>query len=152
MHNLVQRQVHHHTRSCKKNKNKNCRFNYPKAPSPQTMIARVFEGENSSIIKTEASFVLQKVHAIVASPDSGLGGIMTLDALLQKAGVSRKAYVSSLQVTQRRTIVIMKRTPQKLMVNNYNKSVTSVKSKQGHSVHHKQLRMHCILNFLYLQA
>lgn len=37
------------------------------------------------------------MHDIVASTDCELGGIVTLDALLQKAGVSSNEYVSSLK-------------------------------------------------------
>ena len=33
---VVSRQIHHHTRTCKKNKNKSCRFGYPRPPSPET--------------------------------------------------------------------------------------------------------------------
>lgn len=50
MYHLVQQQVHHHTRSCKKNKNKTCRYSSPRTPAPETLIARVPEGENSGTV------------------------------------------------------------------------------------------------------
>lgn len=123
LYSLVQRQCHHHTRTCKKNKNKTCRFSYPKAPSPETCIARVPEGENSDTLKEEARLVLHKVHQIITSPESEFDGMSTLDVILQKAGVSSNEYVSALQVAQRRTVVVLKRSPQEIMVNNYNKDI-----------------------------
>ncbi|WAR15763.1 hypothetical protein MAR_005868 [Mya arenaria] len=121
LYSLVQRQCHHHTRTCKKNKNKTCRFSYPKTPSPETCIARVPEGENSDTLKEEARLVLQKVHQLITSPESEFDGMSTLDVILQMAGVSSNEYVSALQVAQRRTV--LKRSPQEIMVNNYNKDI-----------------------------
>lgn len=38
---VTSRQIHHHTRTCKKKKNVNCRFHFPKPPAKETTISRV---------------------------------------------------------------------------------------------------------------
>ena len=56
------RQIHHHTRTCKKNKRKSCRFGYPRPPSPETLISRPSTDENAASIKDSAMKVQAKVY------------------------------------------------------------------------------------------
>ena len=50
---LVNRQVHRHSHTCRKNTSNPCRFNYPQPPMKQTMILYPFDEKTpSSDIKT----------------------------------------------------------------------------------------------------
>ena len=123
LYNLVQRQVHHHTRSCKKNKQKMCRFGYPRPPSPQTLIARLPDNEATAGIKENASAVLTKIKEVLTDTEHTQGGILSFDILYEKANVTQEEYVSALQIAQRRTTVVMKRLPNEITVNNYNTTI-----------------------------
>ena len=115
---VVSRQIHHHTRTCKKNKNKSCRFGYPRPPSPETLIARPPTEEDAASIKESAMNIQAKVYKQLLESDPN--NPFDIETLLEKSEVSQCEYVSSLKIAQRKTTVIMQRMPSEVNVNNYN--------------------------------
>jgi hypothetical protein len=123
LHNLVStRQCHHHTRTCKKNKQTSCRFGYPKCPSEHTLISRVPTEENANALKNFAMDILSKMYkqlsTIHVTDDPP-----TLDALLQEIGVTKETYNRALTISSTRTQVIMKRNKSDIYINNYNPTI-----------------------------
>ena len=78
-------QQHKHSTYCKRNKT--CRFNFPKPPSSQTVIAMPISDPDD--IKNAKS-VLAKVHEVLAEGHTEL----SLDEILIRAKVSHNEYTS----------------------------------------------------------
>ena len=57
--------VHHHTKTCRKY-DSSCRFNYPRFPTPNTIVAKPFKGKKEDRQKIMASYdeILQKVFEV----------------------------------------------------------------------------------------
>lgn len=105
-------QNHRHSSYCRRKKG--CRFKFPHPPSETTLIA---ESVNKS---TDSITVLTHVRKVlVDSHDDD----PTLHELLDKANVSIDDYVSALEVSNKGSVVILKRKPNECNVNNYNPSV-----------------------------
>ena len=115
---VLSRQVHHHTRTCKKNKRKSCRFGYPRPPSPETVISRPPTDETVASIKGSAMKVQAKVYKQLLESDPN--NPIDIETLLEQADITEAEYVSSLKVAQRKTTIIMKGMPSEVNVNNYN--------------------------------
>ena len=115
------RQVHHHTKTCKKNKNKSCRFGYPRSPSPFTLIARPPDNEDAACIKQRAMKIQGKVYQALLKSD--LNTPLTLDTILNNAQITESDYIAALKTAQRRTTIILKRDPSETKVNNYNSHI-----------------------------
>ncbi|XP_069125440.1 uncharacterized protein [Argopecten irradians] len=120
LHELVKsRQIHHHTRTCKKKKGSSCRFSFPRPPSTSTLIARPPEGELAGQQKKEAAVILQKVYGALANMNASEP--LSLEALLQNAGcISLEAYTAALEISQHRINIALKRDVGEINVNNYN--------------------------------
>ena len=95
LHNLVRsRQLHHHTKTCKKKKGVSCRFHYPRPPSNRTMITRPqIEQPDQDKLQT-AKKILTKVLDAIHSPHTG-----TLEELLASVGVDVNDYEEALQIS-----------------------------------------------------
>ena len=56
--------VHHHSKTCRKY-DSSCRFNYPKFPTPKTIVAKPLKKEERQNIMTKYNEILQKVSCIL---------------------------------------------------------------------------------------
>ena len=122
LHNLViSRQIHHHTRTCKKNKTKDCRFGYPRMPSPVTVIARPPDGEDATSVKRTALAIQTKANNVLKTIDPN--NPITLQDVLKEAQITEEQYTSSVQTAQKRVTVLMKRSVSEMTVNNYNSHI-----------------------------
>ena len=122
---LVQsRQTHHHTRSCKRRKDSCCRYSFPKPPSDTTVIARVPDqtaSDMSSINSFALDILLKMYQYLTTAYDKS--NMSTLGDILSEIGVSRHDYEAALKISQRRTRLVMKRSPQDIYINNYNPTI-----------------------------
>ena len=107
-------QKHKHSSYCRKNKN--CRFNFPKPPSSKTLIAS--PDSDSDVVK-KAQNVLAKVHKVLADGHTEL----SLDEILIRANISPDEYTEALEVSSKGSVVVLKRQPNEININNYNGSV-----------------------------
>ena len=101
-------QQHKHSSYCKRIKG--CRFHFPHPPSRTTLIAEPCEQPSDS------QQVLLKVRNALADD-------LTLDETLLKADVTPENYVSALHVSNKGSVVVLKREPCESNINNYNASV-----------------------------
>ena len=98
-------QQHSHSSYCRKQGS--CRFNFPKPPSPHTLIASKLHtnDDNSSIETKKAKFILKQVHKEVEE-----GSTQSLNFILKKENISFKNYLEVLhQCSQGTTIFFRKK-------------------------------------------
>ena len=107
-------QNHKHSSYCKRNKT--CRFNFPKPPSPKTRITK-FDPENTDVEHSRT--VLQKVHNVLTERDTDI----SLTELLNTTELTETEYVEALEISCTGNIVLLKRKPNEGCINNYNPSV-----------------------------
>ena len=107
-------QQHKHSSYCKRNKV--CRFSFPHPPSYKTLIAKPHDDPT---VTSSAQDVLAQVRKVLADGSSDL----SLDKILEKASVDPNEYMSALEVSTRRSAIILKREPNECNINNYNPPV-----------------------------
>ena len=131
--------VHHHTRTCRKYNNQ-CRFNYPRYPSHQTIICKPFNGSREERDKhfKKANEILNKVLGILCD-DEKMNSIMNkynkegeskerhpefikerIKKICDLAEVSFDDYVQALSFSKRGYTVVQRRDIYELFVNSYN--------------------------------
>ena len=96
-----------------------CRFGFPKAPSPSTLICRQPEDDiNAQEILKSSQEILAKVHKALEGDQD-----ITLEELLQKANVAEDQYIESLKVTRHGKNIILKCSPSDVFTNGSNHEV-----------------------------
>jgi len=116
---LVERQLHKHTRSCKKQQRKTtvCRFGFPKYPMPQTEILEPLQcdpeqkGMHTANLKRISTFL-----ASVKPSDESL----TMDDFLSAVQLDLDSYILAIRSSLKSAAVFIRRSPSELRVNNYN--------------------------------
>ena len=115
---LVNRQVHRHSHTCRKGVVARCRFNYPQPPMRCTKILKPLECETeiSSTTKHKAAWksIQQQLN------DMKEGDNMSFDDLLNKLGVSEEDYILAIRASLKCPKIFLKRQPSELRINNYN--------------------------------
>ena len=134
-------QIHHHTKTCRKYGSK-CRFNFPKFPSEETLIAQPLCEDDFAtqldmhLYQKDLESVLTKVRHVLENMDhyfaedklfrEHLLHHITLDDVLIHANIgntlnaARQRYYEALRVTKKGKVIILKRRVQEMWVNNYN--------------------------------
>ena len=129
-------QSHYHTKTCRKY-GKKCRFNFPRFPSKETIIAqplsradfdsdKAFKERKMKLKKT-----LEKVKDVIDSLDDQRSSRdqplddavlekLTIQGILNKAKVTETDYYQALKVSEVGKVVILKRSPKEMWTNNYN--------------------------------
>ena len=116
-------QKHRHSATCRRNGQ--CRFHYPRPPSPVTLVAREINPEMcSSEEAEEAKAALLTVRK--ALDDKDTPDDISLDELLVKAGVPQATYLQGLRICYKGYSVVMQRTPQDSWINTYNPDIIRV--------------------------
>ena len=82
------------------------------------MISRVPEDESAVYKKEQAKEVLSKMFHVLA--DVNVEESISLQTLLARGNITEIEYTEALKTAQRRTTIIMKRTPNDIHINNYN--------------------------------
>jgi hypothetical protein len=114
-------QYHRHSKSCKKWSN-TCRFNFPKLPSPVTVIATapssdLTDDEKKKLIE-DSSAILEKARNYLETDD--IDEDMSFDQFLKAIDVDHKPYMDALKVSARGSVVVLKRRVKERYINNYN--------------------------------
>ena len=110
---LLNLETHAHSQYCRRNGG--CRFGFPKAPSPETLISCDTEAIDIEK-KTESKEILSRVSKVLES----FGYEISLAELLQHANVSQEQYTQSLKIAQRGKTVVLKRKPSDVFTNGCN--------------------------------
>ena len=118
---LLNLETHAHSEYCRRNGK--CRFGFPKAPSPKTLISREpSDDENSVDIKEKSKEILHKVNTVLLEN----GNSITNTELLSKANVSEQEYIESLKVGSRGKTIILKRNPPDILTNGCNVDIVKL--------------------------
>ena len=128
--------THHHTQSCHKHGQRNCRFCFPKLPTSKTIISVPFkfiekEGveldmEQKYEIFKEQQHILQEIKDLLDDDDmirelEGLPVDIQIEELCQQVNVSVEYYYEALKYSHNKYSVHYKRRVEERYVNNYNK-------------------------------
>ena len=117
---VEQRQTHVHSASCRKSLSV-CRFYFPHAPSQKTIIAHESEDQDLS---DSAQAVLKKVNGTISAKDFNKN--ISISELCEKAEIDETEYLSALQISKIGTSIILIRSVNEIMVNNYNPHILKV--------------------------
>ncbi|XP_053383841.1 uncharacterized protein LOC123535686 [Mercenaria mercenaria] len=113
-------QKHHHTATCRK-KGTECRFGFPKLPSPCTLIAAPVESEDdvftAATMETAADILYNVVQVLHDDKDHRTESI---DDLLIATHFTVEQYLYALSITKRGKTVVLKRQPKEIFINCYN--------------------------------
>ena len=120
---LVNRQVHRHSHSCRKNTKAECRFNYPQPPMRQTKILYPLDTEipQSKVKIHKDTWKSIKKHL----DDMKEGEDITFDQLLLDLSVTEENYLLAVSSSLNAATVFLKRNPNELRINNYNAACLS---------------------------
>lgn len=104
-------ETHSHSAYCRRNGS--CRFGFPKAPSPRTVISRVPTDE-VDVVQTikQSQLILAKVYDALETDVNA-----SMDELLQKANVTEEELVKSLKIARKGKNIILKRSPKDTFTN-----------------------------------
>ena len=116
---LVERQVHKHTRTCKKQQRKTtvCRFGFPKYPMPQTEILEPLTCDPEQ--KNMHTANLKRVNAFLASVKPS-DESLTMDDFLSSVQLDLDSYILAIRSSLKSATTFIRRSPSELRVNNYN--------------------------------
>ena len=114
-------QMHTHKPSCKK-KGTFCRFDFPKLPSPYTLIAKPPKSDLTDEQRAEKLKIAKEIREKVKDRlDEALKEGWDIFTLLDEVDISLKSYVEDcLEVSERGAQVVLARDPSEVYVNNYN--------------------------------
>ena len=115
--NLVNRQMHRHSHTCRKRGKSVCRFNYPQPPMRSTQILHPLENVSEADVK-----ILKDLWKDIKKELNDLkeGVDITFDQLMENLGVSEERYILAIRSSLNSPTVFLKRMPNELRVNNYN--------------------------------
>ena len=111
-------QVHRHSQSCRRKAG--CRFNYPKPPSPSTLISHEPEENCQQQIDFTVK-ILTAVKEVLRNKD--LPTDLTLEELVTMAHVTLDDYTKALSISKCGQSVILKRQPCEQNVNCYSPAI-----------------------------
>ena len=114
---LVGRQMHKHSHTCKKGNHDTCRFHYPMPPMKQTMLLDPLDEEYEGI--DEAKELWTKIQKTLI--DMKYGEQITFATFLEQLQVSEQQYIQAIRSSIKTTTIFLKRSPFEIRVNPYNK-------------------------------
>ena len=111
-------QIHHHSPTCCRKGS--CRFNYPKPPSPYTIIS----DEPQENCQQQIDFAVKNLTAVKqVLEQKDLYTDITLQEVLDRAHVTLDDYTKSLSISKCGRSVILKRKPSEQSVNYYSPAI-----------------------------
>ena len=116
---LVVRQLHSHSQSCKKRGQLVCRFNFPQPPIKSTVILYPLGDDFSAVRKEKYKNEFRKLNDKLNSMKDGED--ISFDGFLQKFKLSEEEYLLVIRSSLLTPTVFLRRNPDELRVNGYNK-------------------------------
>ena len=120
---LVNRQTHRHSHTCRKKSKSICRFNYPQPPMRTTQILYPLDDSFSGMIVRKLKETFKNIKKTLN--DLKEGEDITFDQLLINLGVCEKNYILAIRSSLNCPTIFLKRKPNELRVNNYNPACLS---------------------------
>ena len=116
---LVNRQTHRHSHTCRKKSKNICRFNYPQPPMRCTQILYPLDNDTSPAVAKSSKELWNSIKNKLN--DFKEGKDITFDELLQELEVSERQYILAIQSSLKSPTIFLKRSPNELRINNYNR-------------------------------
>ena len=118
--NLVNRQVHRHSHTCRKNTKSECRFNYQQPPMRQTQILLRLDSDmpQNEVKMHKDRWKSIKKHLSDIKDDQNTN--ISFDQLLLDLNVIEESYLLAVRSSLNAPTVFLKRNPNELCINNYN--------------------------------
>ena len=116
---LINLQRHKHSKTCKKQGQKICRFNFPLPPMPRTMILEplsedAFDENEKDLMKNN----YEKINILLDNLKHD--DEMNFGEFLQKLGFTEQQYIMAVRYSLKRDTLLLKRTPAEIRINSYN--------------------------------
>ena len=115
---LVNRQSHRHSHTCRKNSKNVCRFNYPQPPMRTTQILYPLHDSFSPTcvrrLKETWKDMKKKLNDLKEGKD------ITFEQMLSSLGLPEETYILSIRSSLNCPTIFLKRKPNELRINNYN--------------------------------
>ena len=115
---LVSRQMHRHSYTCRKGTKAECRFSYPQPPMQCTTILHPIDGKTQTSAVAQHKACWKSIQQQLNSTREGDN--ISFDELLIKLGVSEKDYILAIRSSLKCPTIFLKRQPNELRINNYN--------------------------------
>ena len=116
---LVNLQRHRHSKTCKKKGHNVCRFNFPLAPMPRTMILEPLS--ETDLEEKEADKLKNDLGQIRSLLDSlKADETMNFVEYLGKLDLSEKQYLKTIRFSLKHSTLLLKRSPAEIRINCYN--------------------------------
>ena len=115
---LVNRQTHRHSHTCRKKSKNICRFNYPQPPMRSTQILYPLDDDTSQTVIKNVKSLWKDIK--VKLNDLKDGKDVTFDQLLEEFGISEHKYILAIRSSLNCPTIFLKRRPNELRINNYN--------------------------------
>ena len=115
---LVSRQMHRHSHTCRKGTKAECRFSYPQPPMKCTRILRPINGKTQTSAVAQHKACWKSIQQQLNSMKEGDN--ISFDELIIKLGVSEKDYILAIRSSLKCPTIFLKRPPNELRINNYN--------------------------------
>ena len=119
MKELINLQTHRHAKTCKKGKQKICRFNFPLPPMPESLILNPLEKHCFDEVKlNEIKKHSDKIKTLL--DEMKYGEDFTFKAFLEKLKLTQSEYIQAIRYLLKRPTLLLKRSPSEIRVDNYN--------------------------------
>ena len=112
LHKLVSRQTHRHSHTCRKQRGKICRFNYPQPPMRSTKILYPLEENTCPILVKSSKELWKKIKNTLN--DLKEGKDISFDELLKELDVSEHQYILAIRSSLNCPTIFLKRSPNEL--------------------------------------
>ena len=119
---LINLQRHKHSKTCKKQGHKICRFNFPLPPMPRTMILEplsedTFDENEKDLMKNNYEKINTLLDNLKYDDEINFG------EFLQKLGFTEQQYIMAVRYSLKRDTLLIKRTPAEIRINSYNSNL-----------------------------
>ena len=115
---LVNRQTHRHSHTCRKKSKNICRLNYPQPPMRRTQILHPLDDDTSPTVAKSSKELWKSMKNKLNNFKEGKD--ITFDQLLQELDLSEQQYILAIQSSLNAPTIFLKRSPNELRINNYN--------------------------------
>jgi len=121
--NLVNRQVHRHSHTCRKNTSSKCRFNYQQPPMKQTLILYPLDEDTpeSEIKLHKDNWKSIKTYLDEIKDDE----VIPFDQVLLKLNITEENYLYAIRSSVNTPTIFLKRNHNEIRINNYNRACLS---------------------------
>lgn len=115
---LVNRQTHRHSHTCRKKSRNICRFNYPQPPMRSTQILYPLDDDTSQTVIRNRKDLWKNIKTKLNDLKEGKN--ITFDQILEELGVTEHEYILAIRSSLSCPTIFLRRSANELRINNYN--------------------------------